>query len=172
MTPAMTRAMSAAERQRLQRERPELVVRAAFPEWAAHLDQQIASDLATGVVETIDVSILRLGAAQPVRDEGPLLFCEIAGPIVVGLIGPWQFDPDIVDLDPDLLGDADIVRRFRLVRAPASGIALRIESLEPVEPIRASHEIDLEGTGYLPPTFVVNATLETVVNQLRARKER
>lgn len=162
----MNRRMNASERSRIAAARPAWIVRKFFPSFENSLGARIAADLAAGVVELVDVEVARLGQAHPHGDEGPLLFCETEDGWVVGLIGQWLYDEDIVALDPTALGETDICRRFRLVRAPRSGVPLQLQSIGPIEPMVSAVTVELGRIKSLPETFVVPGSLDRIAMTL------
>jgi hypothetical protein len=159
--------MTPHERDRIVAARAGWFVRKLSPSFEKSLDARITDDLTAGIVELVEVEIARLGQADPYGDEGPLLFCETTDGWVFGLIGQWQYDKDIVDLDQNAIGDADICRRFRLVRAPQSGLPLQLQPIGPIEPMVPSVTIELGKIKYLPETFVVQASLDSLASRLR-----
>jgi hypothetical protein len=160
------REMTEQERARILAARPGWVARRIFTSLGRVLASQIDRDLESGLVEVLDVEVARLGVAEPHGDEGPLLFCDTAAGWTIGLVGQWLYDSDLADLDESSLGDAEICRHFELVRAPFSGVPLHLSCIGDVEPILPEVRLEIGRIKYLPETFLVRGTLESMVSNL------
>lgn len=160
------RTMTPGERARILNERPGWLTQRIFSSFGRFLAKMIDEDLLAGLVDVLDVEVGRLGHAEPNGDEGPLLFCETADGWVVGLVGQWLYTDEASELDANLLGDAEICRRFHLVRAPKSGLPLLLRSIGSTEPMMPTATVELGRIKYLPMTFVIRGTLESVTPSL------
>lgn len=87
-------------------------------------DAQLVGDLELGELEELAVQAEGILVGEEKNDEGPILFIACDPQTVLLLFGQWLFDPYVV---PKTLPPNACFASFVLLRAPLSGIAIRLE---------------------------------------------